>query len=139
MFEKLEKFAPQILGATRILFGIMLACHGAQKVLGAFGGLPPETPAMIIWVAGSIELLGGSLIALGLQTRGAAFVSSGLLAGAYFMAHAPKGFWPILNGGELAITYSWLALYFAAKGPGAWALEDLLRTRTVPAYAAARS
>lgn len=122
MFHKLEKFAPQILGVTRILFGIMLACHGAQKVLGAFGGLPPGVPAAIIWVAGTIELFGGGLIAVGLLTRSAAFLNSGLLAVAYFTAHASKGFWPILNGGELAIIYSWLSLYFAAHGPGAFAL-----------------
>lgn len=125
MFEKTEKFAPHILGVTRILFGVMLASHGAQKVLGAFGGTPPGTPAPIIWVAGSIELLGGALIALGLFTRGAAFLNSGLLAVAYFMAHAPQGFWPIQNGGELAIIYSWFSLYLVAKGPGAFALEGL--------------
>ncbi len=69
MSGKFEKFAPHILGLTRILFGVMLASHGAQKVLGAFGGVPEGTPAAIVWVAGSIELLGGALIALGLLTR----------------------------------------------------------------------
>lgn len=125
MFEKLERRAPQVLGATRILFGIMLFCHGAQKVLGAFGGVPAGTPALIVWIAGGLELVGGALIAGGLLTRVAAFVMSGLMAAAYFMAHAPNGFWPILNGGELAIVYSWLSLYLAAQGPGAWALDNL--------------
>lgn len=134
MFEKLERFAPQVLGATRILFGIMLACHGAQKLLGAFGGVPAGTPALIVWTAGSIELVGGALIAVGLFTRGAAFLNSGLLAAAYFMAHAPQGFWPILNGGELAIVYSWLSLYLAAQGPGAWALDRLRLAREEEAY-----
>ena len=133
MFKRIERFAPEILGATRILFGVMLASHGAQKLLGAFGGAPEGTPAFIIWVAGSIELLGGALIAIGLFTRSAAFLNSGLLAFAYFMAHAPKGFWPILNGGELAIVYCWLALYLAANGPGAWAIDGL---RSGPTQAA---
>lgn len=133
MSAKLETFAPHILGLTRVLFGVMLASHGAQKVLGAFGGVPEGTPATIVWVAGSIELLGGALIALGLFTRPAAFLNSGLLAVAYFMAHAPKGFWPIENGGELAIIYSWFSLYLVARGPGAFALERLLTARREPA------
>jgi putative oxidoreductase len=124
MFRKIEKFSPQILGLTRILFGIMLTSHGAQKVLGAFGGVPAGTPALIVWTAGSIELVAGALIALGLLTRPAAFLTSGLLAFAYFMAHAPRGFWPIQNGGELAIIYCWLSLYLVAHGPGAFALES---------------
>ncbi len=130
MFEKIEKFTPQILGATRGLFGVMLACHGAQKVLGFFGGVPLGTPAFIIWVAGSIELVAGGLIAVGLFTRGAAFLASGVMAAAYFMGHAPRGFWPIANGGELAIIYCWFSLYLAARGPGAWAVDGLLRGRT---------
>lgn len=132
MSAKLETFAPHILGLTRILFGVMLASHGAQKVLGAFGGVPEGTPAAIVWIAGSIELLGGALIALGLLTRPAAFLNSGLLAVAYFMAHAPKGFWPIENGGELAIIYSWFSLYLVARGPGAFALERAFAGRREP-------
>lgn len=123
MSKRLERFAPEILGATRILIGTLLACHGAQKVLGAFGGAPAGAPAAILWIAGPIELVGGALMAIGLFSRGAAFLMSGLMAAAYFMAHAPQGFWPILNGGELAIAYSWLSLYLAARGPGAWALD----------------
>jgi len=133
MFKTIEKFAPNILGITRILFGIMFASHGAQKLLGAFGGLPEGTPAFVSWGAGSIELVGGLLIAFGLFTRGAAFLASGTMAVAYFMAHAPNGFWPIANGGELAIVYCWLALYLAANGPGAWSLDGLRGGRAVTA------
>lgn len=129
MFGKIEKFSPQILGFTRILFGVMLTSHGAQKALGAFGGVPAGTPAFIVWVAGSIELVGGMLIAVGLLTRPAAFLVSGLLASAYFMAHAPRGFWPIQNGGELAIIYCWVSLYLAAQGPGAFALDSRFGAR----------
>jgi putative oxidoreductase len=127
--NKLGAFAPHILGATRILVGILFGCHGAQKLLGAFGGPHEGTPAAILWTAGPIELLGGALIALGLFTRPAAFLSSGLMAFAYFMAHAPKGFWPLLNGGELAIVYCWFFLYVAAQGPGAWALDSQMASR----------
>ena len=126
MFNRLQTFAPHILGLTRILIGILLVCHGAQKLLGAFGGTPPDAPAAIIWIAGTIELVGGALMAAGLFTRPAAFLMSGLMAFAYFMGHAPKGFWPILNGGELAIAYCWLSLYLAARGPGAWAIDNQL-------------
>lgn len=124
MFGKLQSFAPQILGVTRALVGILVLSHGAQKVLGAFGGVPAAAPAFVVWGAGSIELVGGALVAVGLFTRGAAFLISGLMAFAYFIGHAGKGFWPILNGGELAIVYSWFSLYLAAQGPGAWALDN---------------
>ena len=129
MTKKLERFAPEVLGASRILVGILLACHGAQKILGAFGGAPAGAPAGILWTAGPIELVGGTLMALGLFSRQAAFLMSGLMAVAYFMAHAPRGFWPILNGGELAIVYSWFSLYLVARGPGAWALDNLRAAR----------
>ena len=128
MFVRLSRFAPQILGVTRILFGVMMACHGAQKVLGAFGGVPPGAPFHVVWIAGPIELLGGALLAIGFLARPAAFLLSGLMAVAYFMGHAPRGFWPISNHGELAIVYCWLALYLAAQGPGAYAL-DRVRAR----------
>ena len=124
MFSKLQSHAPHVLAVTRILVGILIACHGAQKVLGAFGGVPDGVPAFIVWGAGSIELFGGMLMAVGLFTRSTSFLMSGLMAVAYFMGHASKGFWPILNGGELAIAYSWLSLYLAAQGPGAWALDN---------------
>jgi putative oxidoreductase len=126
MFERFGRIAPHILGITRILFGIMMASHGAQKVLGLFGGMPPGVPAHIVWIAGSIELVGGALLAIGLFTRPAAFLLSGLMAAAYFIGHAPNGFWPKLNGGELAVVYCWLSLYLAAQGPGAWALDNVL-------------
>lgn len=120
--------APRILGVTRILAGILFASHGAQLVLGVFGGVPPGAPAGLIWTAGPIELAGGVLIAVGLFSRSAAFVCSGLMAFAYFIGHAPHGFWPTMNGGELAILYCWLFLYVAAQGPGAWALDNLHRS-----------
>lgn len=122
--------APQVLAILRILAGIMFASHGAQKVLGAFGGIPPGAPAWIVWTAGPIELAGGILIALGLFTRVTAFICSGLMAVAYFYGHARQGFWPKVNQGELAVLYTWLFLYLSARGPGAWAIDNLWRRRT---------
>lgn len=129
MFSTLSRFAPQILGITRVLFGVMMACHGAQKTLGAFGGIPPGAPPLVVWGAGGIELVFGALLAVGLLARFSAFLLSGLMAVAYFMGHASGGFWPIVNHGELAVIYCWLALYLAAQGPGAWALDQLLSRR----------
>ena len=119
--------APRILGVMRFLVGTLFACHGAQKVLGVFGGMPPDAPAKIVWTAGPIELVGGALIAVGLFTRSAAFLCSGLMAVGYFWGHAPNGFWPTMNGGELALLFCWIFLYIAAQGPGAWALDNLRR------------
>jgi len=123
MIEILRNHEARILAITRILLGLMLSCHGAQRLFSAFGGT--QDPAWVVWGAGPVELVGGSLVAAGLFTRIASFLTSGLMASAYFIAHAPQGFWPILNGGELAIAYSWLSLYFAAHGPGAWAVDNL--------------
>jgi putative oxidoreductase len=127
--DRFRAQGPKIFGVLRILTGIMFACYGAQKLFGVFGGLPPGVPKGLIWTAGPIELIGGSLIALGLFTRSAAFVSSGLMAFAYFIGHAPNGFWPATNGGGPAIIYCWLFLYIAAQGPGAFALDNLRRGR----------
>jgi putative oxidoreductase len=129
--DKFTMQAPRILGAFRIIAGILFACHGAQKLFGVFGGMPPGVPAALIWTAGPIELIGGTLIALGLFTRIAAFICSGQMAVAYFTGHAPHGFWPNVNGGEPAIFFCWLFLYIAAQGPGAWALDNLRKRKAV--------
>jgi putative oxidoreductase len=133
LFDWLQRQAPKILAITRILFGTMMALHGAQKVFLLWGGLPPGVPPFIRWGAGLIELVGGALIAVGLFTRPAAFVMSGLMAFAYFMGHAPNGFLPTVNQGELAVIYCWFALYLAAAGPGAWALDGMREYRVAPA------
>ena len=125
MFKALTSRHAQVLGVLRIITGLLFVCHGAQKVFGAFGGVPPGTPEFIKWAAGLIELVTGSLMAIGLFTRPAAFLASGLMAAAYFMAHASGGFFPIANHGELAVVYCFLFLYVAAAGPGAWSVEGL--------------
>ncbi len=121
--QALSRNTDTIYGALRMIAGLMFACHGGQKVLGLFGGAPPEAPAFIIWTAGTIELVGGLLIGIGLFTTMAAFLSSGLMAFAYFMGHQSKGLLPIQNGGELAVLYCWLFLYIAARGAGPLSIE----------------
>lgn len=122
----LAKFGPIAHAALRIVSGFLFACHGAQKLLGAFGGLGAgNEPAMfsLVWFAGVIELVGGSLIALGVRTQLAAFLCSGEMAVAYFMAHQKGGLLPIQNKGELAVLYCFVFLYLATNGGGPFSLE----------------
>ena len=129
--DRFSAQAPAILAVTRFLTGVMFACHGAQKLFGAFGGLPPGAMNWMTWTAGVLEFFGGILIAAGLFTRPVAFLCSGLMAVGYFYGHARGGFLPKVNGGEPAVLYCWLFLYLAAQGPGRWAI-DSLRARVHP-------
>ena len=115
----LGKYSPQLYILMRVMIGLMFACHGAQKHLGAFGGSTP--PAFNqFWIGGVIELVGGVLIAVGLFAGYAAFLCSGMMAVAYFQFHwfggQNAGFWPILNGGEKALLYLFSFLYIASRG-----------------------
>ncbi len=107
----------------RIVAGLLFVFHGTQKFFDFPGPLGQEIPVAIMWVAGLIELIGGSLVMIGLFTRWAAFLCSGLMAAAYWMAHGSQGLFPILNHGELAILYCFVFLYIAAKGPGIWSVD----------------
>jgi putative oxidoreductase len=102
---------------------LLFMAHGTAKLLG-FPDLG-FSPAFLslAWIAGALEIVGGILLVLGLFTRIVAFVLSGEMAVAYFMAHAPQGFFPIQNGGELAVLYCFVFLYFVFSGPGAWSLD----------------
>ena len=106
----------------RIVVGLAFAQHGAQKLLGVFGGAGPGGGSVefisLMGLAGLIELGGGLLVAIGLMTRITALVCSGQMAAAYFMAHAGRGFWPIENGGELAVLFCFVFLYIAVRGGG---------------------
>jgi putative oxidoreductase len=128
MEKLLGPYEPQIFAVTRILAGVLFACHGAQKLLPVLGGPMADKPPLM-WLAGIIELGAGTLIALGLFASLAAFVASGMMAAAYFMSHFPKGFWPLLNHGDLAIMFCWFFLFLAAHGAGTWSL-DALRKRS---------
>lgn len=121
----LERFEPQIYAVTRFVVGALFMCHGAQKLLGAFGGSPAAGKPPLILVGGVIELVGGLLIAIGLFAGVAAFLASGMMAVAYFTVHFKNGFWPIQNQGELAVVYCFLFLYVAAHGSGAYSVDEL--------------
>jgi putative oxidoreductase len=126
----LARYTDILYAVFRIVFGLLFASHGAQKLFGMFGGQKVDVPLMI--AAGWIELLGGLLIALGLFTGIAAFITSGMMAVAYFMAHASGGFWPLVNHGEAAVLYCFAFLYMAARGSGPLSL-DSLRVKGAPA------
>jgi len=123
----LSAWAPRVLSILRIVAGLLLLQHGAQKILhfppgGAGGGIDLSTLGG--W-SGPIELVGGVLMILGLFTRGTAFILSGFTAVAYWMVHAPNGPYPIGNGGELAVLYCFVFFYIIFAGPGEWAVDNL--------------
>ena len=124
----LAPWSPQLLSILRIVTGFLFILHGTQKWLGY--PVPSPNPVQL-WsptgIAGALELSGGALMILGLFTRPAAFVLSGLMAFAYFISHAPAGFWPIVNRGELAALYCFVFLYIAAAGGGPWSADGWLR------------
>jgi putative oxidoreductase len=125
MDRYLGRYAPYLYAILRIVAGLMFAMHGTQKLFGWPGNKPPIPLAGQMGAAGVIELVAGLLIALGLFASIAAFIASGEMAVAYFMAHFPGGFWPVLNRGELAVLYCFLFLYIAAEGSGVWSLDAL--------------
>lgn len=123
--EFLNAWAPRLLGVLRIVTGFLFIQHGSAKLLGMphvamFDGLQLFS---LMGVTGVLELVGGALIILGAFTRPVAFVLSGEMAFAYFMAHAPQGFLPILNQGELAVLYCFVFLYLAFAGGGAFSID----------------
>jgi putative oxidoreductase len=130
-------WAPRVLSILRIVAGFLLMQHGLQKVLGMLTPPPaPGAPApppfnafSLQGFGGLLELVGGILLIVGLFTRPVAFILSGMMAVAYFGWHAPGGFWPILNRGELAALYSFVFLYLAFAGGGPWSLDAVIGRR----------
>jgi putative oxidoreductase len=129
----LGSYAPQIYAIMRIVVGLLFFCHGLQKVFGLFGGVNGAAVPLssLMGVAGIIEIVCGTLVALGLLTGYAAFIASGEMAVAYFMAHFPMGFWPIENQGELAVLYCFIFLYIATQGSRIWGIDAGLRAGSV--------
>lgn len=121
-------WAPRFLSILRIVAALIFMAHGTQKLLG-FPASPNPAPAMftLSWIAGVLELVGGALLIPGLFVRPVAFVLSGLMASAYWIAHAPRSIYPVLNGGDAAILYCFVFLFIAVAGGGAWSLDNLLR------------
>jgi putative oxidoreductase len=124
--NSLNRFADPVFCITRLIVGLLFACHGGQKILGfppGGHGMPTE---MLGIVGAWIELVGGFMVALGLLTRFAAFIAAGEMAVGYFMAHAPQSFFPIVSKGEAAVFYCFFFLFVVFHGPGRWSLDALL-------------
>lgn len=124
-------WTPRLLSVLRIMSGLLFLQHGTAKFLGIpyiqqMANLPAFSQS---WNAGIIELIGGALLVLGLFTRPVAFLCSGMTAAAYFIAHAPRGFYPIANAGELAALYCFVFLFIAAAGAGPWSLDAILKRK----------
>ena len=122
----LAGFQEPIYAAMRIVVGCLFACNGAQKIFGVFGAEAAVPLMSRIGAAGLIEFFGGAFVALGLFGPLAALIASGEMAFAYFLVHFGQGFWPILNGGERAVFYSFVFLFIAAKGSGMFSLDALM-------------
>src|ERR1700691_5318363 len=116
---------PVLLSVLRIMTGLLFLEHGTGKLLGFPAGLPfiDKMPTGLMYFTGTMELVGGLLIVLGLFTRPVAFILSGFMAAAYFMAHFPMSFFPAINMGEAALLYCFIFLYLAAAGPGPWSID----------------
>jgi putative oxidoreductase len=130
MNEFLTRWSPRLLSVLRIVTAFLFVEHGMQKWLDF--PAPAKAAAQVMSLSGFgglLELCGGLLLLLGLFSRPVAFVLSGEMAAAYFIAHAPQGFWPLLNRGELAVLYCFVFLYLWAAGPGPWSVDAWLRSR----------
>jgi putative oxidoreductase len=127
-------WAPRVLSILRIIQGFLLIPHGSQKLFGwppmAMPGAGGPMPGYI-YFAGVLEFVGGVLLLFGLFTRPVAFLISGMMAVAYFMAHAPRGFLPLVNQGELAVIYCFVCFYLAFAGGGPWSLDSIIRRKSV--------
>jgi len=123
--------ASYLQSLLRIVSAIVFMLHGTQKLFGfpSATPLPPSRMLSLLGAAGILEVFGGALMALGLFTRPVAFILSGEMAVAYFRQHAPRGFWPILNGGELAVLFCFLWLFFSVAGPGPISVDAMIRNK----------
>jgi putative oxidoreductase len=127
----LSRWSPRILSVMRVVVTLLFMQHGAQKLFGFLAPPGSATPPLLslMGAAGVLEFFGGLLVMLGLFTRPAAFILSGQMAVAYFMVHAPQGFWPIQNKGDLATILSFVFLYLAVAGGGEWSLDRAWRLK----------
>ena len=133
---KWSAWAPQLRSVLRIVAAFMFVLHGTSKILAFPVGMPPDggtAPMMSqAWIGGMLEMIGGGLLLLGLFTRPIAFLLAGEMAVAYFQFHAPRAFWPTMNGGEAAVLFCFIWLYISAAGPGPWSLDAMRRRSPSP-------
>ena len=125
----LSPYAPRALSILRIMAGLLYLEHATQKFFAFPIPFPMQPLPPLFVAAGTIELVAGTLIILGLFTRLAALIASGEMAVAYFMVHNPQGFWPIVNKGEVVILFCFIFFYLIFAGPGAWALDNVVRKK----------
>ena len=124
MLDRVSKYAPEVLSIARLVIGLLFLEHGTSKLFDfPHGTMAQPTMGTLIWFQGVIELVGGALFIVGFQTRLVAFILAGDMAVAYFMAHAPKALYPMLNGGDAAILYCFVFLIYFVAGPGRWAVD----------------
>jgi putative oxidoreductase len=121
-------WSPRVLSILRIVVGLLFMEHGLSKYFG-FPMVPPFHVAGILWAAGAIEIVAGALVAIGLFTRTAAFIASGEMAVGYFMSHFPKSFFPLVNGGDGAVLFCFIFLFFALEGGGPWGIDGMRSKR----------
>ena len=128
----LDSWQPRVLSLLRFMTGLVLLQYGLQKIFGLIPGGPIQLQSFgtLIWFAGAVELVGGGLLVLGLFTRAAAFILSGQMAFAYFIGHAGRSFFPILNGGGLAIILCFVCLYLVTAGGGPLSVDAMLGKKT---------
>ena len=126
--DRLQHLSPYVLSILRIVVALLFFEHGLSKMVG-FPGAQVEPALTLHWFSGALEFVGGALLAAGLFTRLTAFVVSGEMALAYFLAHAPRGFFPQLNGGDAAILYCFIFFYFVFAGGGPWSLDAMWKSR----------
>jgi putative oxidoreductase len=119
----MKPYSSHTYAVMRIIVGLLFMCHGLSKLFNVPVPMPPGAPAFVLYGAGSIELVCGALVAAGLVTRWAAFIASGQMAVAYWIAHGTKAFFPVANQGELAVVYCFVFLFIAAHGPGIWSVD----------------
>ena len=126
-------WTPRLLSVLRIITAFLFIAHGAQKLFGFLAPPGAPTPPLFsqVGIGGILEFFGGLLLLVGLFTRPVAFILSGMMAVAYFQMHAPGGFWPLQNKGELAVLYCFVFLFFSVAGGGEWSLDRLLRRRRI--------
>jgi putative oxidoreductase len=131
VFENAAQWSPRLLSVVRFVIGFLFFQHGGEKLWGFGGGRAiGYNFHSLIGIAGPLEVIGGSLLMLGLFTRSAAFIVCGEMAVAYFTRWAPRGFWPITNGGEESAIFCWVFLWLVTAGPGPWSLDGLLFRKT---------